>query len=401
MKIGILKEGKTPEDNRVVLTPSHIRSALDQFPDLNIVVQPSATRCFSDEEYSSLNIELQEDLGDCDVVIGVKEVLIDWLMNDKTYFFFSHTIKEQSYNRDLLRAVLKKQIRLIDYECLKDDKGIRVIAFGRWAGIVGAHNGLYTWGQRSGAFSLKRAKDCKDYEALIQSYRGVQWPPIKILTTGNGRVARGANELLENAGIRKVNPQDYLNKDFDEAVFTNVDCDLLYARKSDGGFDWQEFFSKPEIYRSTFEPYTKVTDLFINSIYWDPQAPAYFSVKDMESESFHIQAIADITCDIAPDSSIPSTIRPSTIADPIYGFDPATGKETNAHSPKVIDVMAVDNLPNELARDASTSFGDLFMEHVMPELIREKSAFLDRATIAWQGRLNGPFEYLQGYVDGK
>jgi len=397
MKIGLLREGKQPADQRVVLTPDQVRMALKQHDDLDIVVQPSTDRCFIDAEYTEAGIALQEDLSDCDVIIGVKEVPLAELLEGKTYFMFSHTIKKQPYNQKLLRKILNKNIRLIDYECLTNEHGMRVIAFGRWAGIVGAHNGLYTWGERTKAFGLKRASACHDYADLIQQYDDIQFPPLRIVTTGNGRVAQGAWEVLSKMGIRRISPDAFLNSTFEEAVYTPLLCEHLYARNSDKGFELQEFFSHPELYHSIFEPYTKRTDLFINSIFWDPKAPAYFTLQQMATPDFSIGAIADITCDIAPEASVPSTIRPSTIADPVYGFDPESGKEAAPYSGK-IDVMAVDNLPNELPRDASASFGEQFLDNVMPELVLSRSAFLDRATITRSGGLTEQYDYLSDYV---
>ncbi|MEZ5007070.1 MAG: NAD(P)-dependent oxidoreductase [Chitinophagales bacterium] len=400
MKIGLIREGKTPPDSRVVLTPKQVKLALEQYKTIEIFVQPSAHRCYSDEEYIKEGISIQEDLSDCDVLIGVKEIPINELYPNKIHFFFSHTIKAQPYNRKLLQAVLEKNIQLIDYECLTNDDGYRVIAFGRWAGIVGAHNGLYTWGKRTGSFKLKRANECKDYEELKSLYNAIDIPPIKIVVTGNGRVAQGSIEVLNAAGIKQVSPSEFLENQYDEAVFTQLNCSDLYIRKSDGGFDQNEFYKHPALYDTLFAPYQSKTDLFINAIFWDPKAPAYFTLEDMAAEDFSIKVIADITCDIAPEASVPSTIRPSTIANPIYGFDPIEKNEVDPFGENSIDVMAVDNLPNELPRDASESFGDQFINEVLPELLKEQSAFIDRASIAKNGDLTEKFEYLRSYVEG-
>lgn len=400
MKIGLIREGKTPPDSRVVLTPTQVQKALTTYSNLDIVVAPSAHRCYADSEYEAAGISFQEDLSDCDVLLGVKEVPIDELQPNKIQFFFSHTIKAQPYNQKLLQAVLAKNIHLVDYECLTNDRGSRVIAFGRWAGIVGAHNGLYTWGKRTGSFDLKRAKDCKDYAELKSLYADVTLPPIKIVVTGNGRVANGSIEVLEQIGIKKVSPKEFVEQEFEEAVFVQLKCEDLYRRKSDGGFDKKEFYANPSIYKDIFEPYRSQTDLFINAIYWDPNAPTYFAWEDMQQSDFRIKVIADITCDISPEASVPSTIRPSTIADPIFGVDVHSKSEVAKFSPNGIDVMAVDNLPNELPRDASESFGNQFLEFVLPELMQADSAFIHRASIAKNGDLTENYEYLRDYVEG-
>ncbi|MEM8528259.1 MAG: alanine dehydrogenase, partial [Bacteroidota bacterium] len=194
MKIGIIREGKIPPDARVPLTPKQCRKIEANFP-VDISVEPSENRVFKDEEYVKQEVTLSKDMENCEVLMGVKEVPIDNLIPNKTYFFFSHTIKEQVYNRELLQAILAKNIRLIDYEVLTDEKSRRLIAFGRFAGMVGAHNGLWTYGKRTGIFELKRMKDYKDYAEAKAFYKAVQFPPIKIVLTGTGRVGKGAAEV--------------------------------------------------------------------------------------------------------------------------------------------------------------------------------------------------------------
>lgn len=400
MKIGIIREGKTPPDSRVPLTPDQCRTTRDRGP-VDIVVQPFPGRCFSDKEYLAAGVRLQEDLSSCSVLMGVKEVPVDLLLEDKTYLFFSHTIKKQPYNRKLLQAVLKKKIRLIDYEVLTDEEGNRLIAFGKFAGMVGAHNALYTYGQRTGAFHLRRMKDCRDYAEAKSLYKTMHWPPVRIVLTGTGRVGAGAAEVLRDMGIREVNPEDFLEKNFHEAVFTQLSAPHYVEHKSGFPFDPRHYYSHPDEYRSAFAPYARKADIFINGIFWDNRAPAFFTREDMLGADFRIRVIADVTCDIAPVSSVPSTLRPSTIEHPLYGFDPFTGQEAPLHLEQVIDVMAIDNLPNEMPRDASSAFGQMFIDRVLPEFFKSHSTILERATIADGGALCPRFKYLQAYAEGK
>jgi len=400
MKIGLIREGKTPPDTRVVLTPGQCKNIL-QNGDITITVQPSPNRCYTDEEYRNAGISINENIEDCDVLLGVKEVPIDQLIPNKTYCFFSHTIKEQPYNQKLLQAVVEKNIRLIDYECLVNSKGQRIIAFGHWAGIVGAHNALWTWAKKYQQFQLPRAVEVNDLAQLKQDYTNVTFPPIKIAVTGGGRVAKGVFEILDAASIKKVNTEEFVNQTFDEAVYTQLDSDQLYDRKSDNGFEMKEFFTQPELYKCIIQPYLSCTDLFINAIYWNPDASAYWNLEDMKAENFNIKVIADITCDIAPEASIPSTIKPSTITDPVYGFDVNTQKETEPFKANTIDVMAIDNLPNELPRDASEDFGNMFIDNVLEEFLKGESKILHQANIAINGNLNTPFEYLRNYLEGE
>ena len=399
MKIGIIREEKVPADSRVPLTPQQCADLQRQFKDkIEIIVQPSPNRCYKDAEYLAEQIQLREDLSDCEVLMGVKEVPIDKLIPEKTYFFFSHTIKKQAYNRKLLQSIIQKQIRLIDYEVLTNENNQRLIAFGKFAGMVGAHNGLMTYGNRSGEFRLGRMKDFKDYQEAKQFYQTIQLPKMKIVLTGKGRVASGASLVLKDMGIRQVEPSDFLANKFSEAVFTQLDCKDYVARKDGKAFDLQDFFQNPQTHKNIFTPYIYQSDVMINGIYWDNQAPAFFTKEEMKDDKFRIQVIADVTCDIAPKSSIPSTLRASTIANPVFGYNAQTETEVAPYQQESIDMMTIDNLPNELPRDASFAFGNQFMEHIIEELLKDNSEVITRATVALNGNLGKYFEYLSDYV---
>ncbi|MEX2590147.1 MAG: NAD(P)-dependent oxidoreductase [Chitinophagales bacterium] len=397
LKIGLIKEGKTPADTRVALNPKQAKAAVEM--GFDIAVQSSDSRCFSDEEYKNEGLPIVPDMDDRDILIGIKEVPIDKLIANKTYFFFSHTIKAQPYNQKLLQAVAEKNIRLIDYEVLTDENGQRIIAFGRWAGIVGALNGLRAYGLRTQSFEINPVNSFKDYEAVKKALEGLKFPAFKIAISGGGRVAKGAMEILDFLGIKKVSPEAFTSEEFNEAVYAQLDSEDLFERKDGNSFELKDFFANPEKYKSRFHQYYPHSDLFINAIYWDPKAPAFFTREDMLKDNFRISTIADITCDIAPEASVPSTIRPSTIDAPFYGFDPKTNEERDAFDKENISVMAVDNLPNELPRDASTAFGEKMLREILPELKKADSKILDRATIVKKGKLNTPFLYLKDYLE--
>lgn len=399
MKIGVIRERKNPPDQRVPLTPEQCARVLS-VPGVEILVEPSPIRSFTDEEYADLGIPMQEDLSECDVLLGVKEVPVEDLLAGKTYFFFSHTIKKQAYNRKLLQAILAQKIRLIDYEVITDDQGRRLIAFGRFAGMVGAHNGVMTYGLRTRSFHLPRMQDFMDYEHVRAYYREeLDLPPFRIVLTGSGRVGQGANRVLRDMGIREVSPETFLEGNWPGPVFTHLTSEDYVRRKDGGPFEKKDFYAHPEAYESQFAPYAKVADLFINGIYWDSRAPAFFTRQEMAEKDFKIRVIADVTCDIAPVSSIPATLKASTIADPIFGYDPVNNLEVEPFRNGVIDMMTIDNLPSELPRDASKAFGEMFLMHVLPELLRSESRLIERATIAEDGHLGRYFQYLQDYVD--
>ena len=400
LKIGIIKEGKIPVDKRVPLTPKKCVEALEKFPELEIVVQPSDIRCFTDSEYTELGIELQQDLSDCDVLMGVKEVPIDQLIPGKTYFFFSHTIKKQPHNAKLLRAILDKNITLIDYETLTSANGQRLVAFGYYAGVVGAYNGILTYGKKHGLFHLKPAYLCHEKEDMQEEFFKVKLPPIKIAITGGGRVASGAMEVLDKMGIQKVSVFDYLYKQFTEPVYAQLRSGDYNARPDVEVWDSPDFYANPELYQSTFRKFTKVTDLLLACAYWDPRAPKLFTEEDTRQPDFKIDTIADITCDV--DGSIPTTKRATTIPNPAYDYNPKTGEIEPAYNKKDnITIMAVDNLPCELPRSASREFGRHIIDHVFPHFFNgDKEGVLERATIAKGGILTERYNYLADYAAG-
>jgi saccharopine dehydrogenase (NAD+, L-lysine forming) len=401
IKIGLLREGKIPPDKRVVFTPKQVEEILQRFPNVSFVCQTSEVRCYKDEEYLELGIPVKEDVSDSDILMGVKEVPIKNLIEGKTYLFFSHTIKKQPYNRKLLQEVLRKKIQLIDYETLKDFQGNRLVAFGRYAGIVGAYNALWAYGLRYEAFTLRRAFECFDVNDLKLELRNVDLAPVKIILTGAGRVGKGAMETLDSAGIRKVSKELFLNQSFNEPVYVQLSSADYHRRKEGGHFNREEFHTHPERYYSFFTEYAKACDILIAGAYWNPKAPVLFTRDDMLKAEFQVKIIADVTCDI--NGSIPSTKRASTITDPLYDYDPVADSTYPPFTdPEFVTVMGVDNLPCELPRSSSEEFGRDLIDYVMrPLLYDDIENIIARATVAKDGKLTSNFRYLQDYVDAK
>jgi len=396
MKLGVIREGKVPPDKRVPFTPEQCLEIIETYPGVELVVQPSQIRAYEDSEYTAKGILLQEDLSDCDVLFGVKEVNIEDLIPNKTYFFFSHTYKQQPYNAKLLRAVLDKKIRLVDYEVLTNPKGQRLVAFGRYAGIVGAFNGLRGWSLWKENRTLKKASDCLDrLEMNEQASSFSSSKPLKIILTGKGRVASGAVETLQAAGISEVSPKEFLENTYLESIYTQLDVTDYITREEP--FTKADFYSDPTGYSSNFMRFAKVADMYIAGHYWDSRAPFIFSREEARSPDFSIQIIADISCDI--DGPVASTLEPSTIANPFYGYD--TKKETKVDfgTDNSIGVMAVDNLPCELPRDASIDFGRDLIDKVLPSLLIEDSeGVIFRASETnLKGELTEAYAYLKDY----
>lgn len=397
IKLGIIREEKTPPDMRVPVTPLQCTELLKEYPGLEISVQSSKLRCYTDDEYKAFGHILREDLNHCDILMGIKEVPVDKLIPNKKYLFFSHTIKKQPYNQKLLKAVIEKKIQLVDYECLTDENNNRIIGFGRYAGIVGAYNGLLGYGKKYDLFHVKPAHQCRDKAELDEELKRIKLPNIKILITGGGRVANGAIETVSALKIRKVTPYEFLYCSYREPVYCQLHSKDYHQPKDGTSWNLNDFYVHPENFMSMFLPFARACDLLITCHFWHPAGPKLFSKEDMKSNDFKISVIADVSCDI--NGSVPSTLKASTIAEPFYGYNPLTESIDIPFSKNTITVMAVDNLPCELPRDASEDFGKELMERVFPSLLEEdKTGIIERASIARNGQLTERYQYLSDYI---
>ena len=394
--IGLIREGKIPADNRVALTPSQCKWIHKQNAGVKIVVQSSSHRCFSDREYQSAGVEVTENMEGCNILMGIKEVPAAMLIPGKTYLFFSHTKKKQAYNQEMFRNILDKKITLIDYECLEHDDGQRIIGFGFFAGIVGAHNGLMAYGKRTGLYNLERVYRQRSFRELIHTYFGMRLPNVKIAVTGSGRVAHGILEIMNLVGIHEVEPDEYLRRRFSYPVYTQLKGGDLYKHKITGKYSRVDFHENAAQYECTFLPYAEQTDILLNGVYWDQSVPRLFEKENISTDTFIIQTIADITDD--KNGSVPVNLGDQTIEDPVYGVDRKTFEKTLPYLPGSIDVIAIGNLPNELPRDASRYFGEQLIKYILEDLVKNGSALIERATMVKQGKLTQPYDYLQEYA---
>ena len=399
IKIGLIKEGKIPADNRVALTPAQCKWIHNNFDSFQVIVQSSSTRCFSDREFSMAGAEVRDDVRDCQILLGIKEVPVEQLIPKKTYLFFSHTKKEQPRNQKLLRAIIDNQITLIDYECLEHEDGQRIIGFGFFAGVVGAHNGMMEYGNRTGTFKLDRVYKQRSFRELIHTYFGLRIPNIKIVVTGSGRVAHGVVEIMNLMGVVEVEADEFLEKKFSYPVYSQIKGADLYERKDDKTYSREDFHLHPENYQCKFLPYAAVADILMNGVYWEKNIPRLFDKSDAQKENFKIQTIADISDDA--DGSVPINLGDQSMDNAVYGVDRKTLQKTAPYLPGSIDIMAVGNLPNELPRDASRYFGEQLIKYVLPDLLSGASSILEKATIVKNGKLTEYFTYLKNYAEGR
>ena len=404
--IGVIKESRLDE-NRTPLVPEHIEKLKSKYPNLKIIVQPSKNRCFTDDEYKIKGAEINEDLSRCSIIFGVKEIDTSVLMNNKTYVFFSHTYKlnKDTLNnaqgtpgmdkKELLKSVLEKKIKLIDYENIRDKNSSRYLGFGRFAGIVGCYNTLNLFLSQNNFQPLARAYKINDYERIKNNLSEVRFPNFKLLVTGDGRVNNGVQELLKYTNIKQVSDEEFLKSNFEYPVYCNLETKDYVIHKNKKPFELKHFIEFPSEYESQTYEYLKVSDLFISAHYWDPSSPKIFTKEQMK-EFLKLKIIGDITCDV--DGSIPTTIKSTTIEEPNFFLNTEIFSETEKADGNLA-IMAVDNLPSELPRDSSTEFGNGIVNEVIPYILEEDDGRILNSTIAAEGRFLKKYNYLNEYIN--
>ena len=404
--IGILNESRADE-SRAPIAPKQVIEIKKKFPKINITVQPSKKRTFKDEEYKDNGAEISENLNDCNILFGVKEVDVDLLIPNKTYVFFSHTYKLNMKTlsnaqgtpgmdkKKLLKSILNKNIKLIDYENIRAPNGSRYLGFGRFAGIVGCYNTLNLFLIENNFQPLARAYKLNDYEKIIKNLSEVRFPNFKLLVTGDGRVNKGVQEVLKYTNIHKVSPKEYLESTFPHPVFCNLDTKDYIIHPSKKYFDIKHFIAFPKEYKSSTFTYLKESNIFVSAHYWDPSSPKIFTKNQIQYFN-KLKIIGDVTCDI--DGSVPTTIKSTSIENPNFYLDIESFLETD-QSNSGLSVMAVDNLPSELPRDSSAEFGHGIVNEVIPYLLETDDGRILNATITENGRFLEKYNYLERYIN--
>ncbi len=430
--IGIRYEDKYVMERRVALVPEHIKELIGK--GLKFEVVSSAKRIFKDEEFEEVGAELVNEVSDSSVIIGVKEMPIDFFEDRKTYIFFSHTIKGQSYNMPLLRQMMAKNVNLIEYERIVNEKNQRLIFFGRFAGLAGMINSFWSVGQRWKELGVLtpflELKQTHKYNSLDEAKEAIakvaaeikngglpcELEPMVVGLTGYGNASKGAQEILDMFPVKEVSPEE-LPTIFSEGhkpdslIYKVVfkEKDLSEPLDSDKKFVLQEYYDHPELFKSKFEQYIPHMTILMNCMYWDDKYPRIVTkdyLEDLyEKGNPKLVVIGDITCD--PNGSIECTYKGTEIEDPVFVYDPFTRKPTMGFKGDGILIMAVDILPSELPRESSQTFSDALIDF-MPEIAAAdfNVAFdelklpypIKRALILHNGKLTPEYQYLKKYI---
>ncbi len=422
--IGIRREDKNKWEVRVPIIPEAVMFIKNNW-GIKSIVQPFPSRSFKDDEYLINGAEINEDISNADIIFAVKEIPISLLFENKVYLFFSHTIKGQSYNMPLLKALLKNKCTLIDYECIKDNKGRRLVFFGKYAGLSGMIDTLYGLGKRFEYLGKKspfiHVKPAYEYTDLIDAEKHIKsfaaeivenglLSPLVFGFAGYGNVSKGAQEILDFLPHKVISPEELIrfqgkleNKIY-KVVFEEKH--MVKPKNKEYSFDLNDYYNNPDNYESGFEEYLPLINILINAIYWDSRYPRLVTKEYLQNKTHdNLILISDISCDI--DGAVEITYKATKPDEPSYVYNAKTNSFLDGFSGEGIVVMAVDNLPCELPRDSSVSFSNSLLPFVKEIALEDYTKNFDELTlsdsiknaiITHKGELTPQYKYLNKYL---
>ncbi|MBN1302759.1 MAG: hypothetical protein JW995_16190 [Melioribacteraceae bacterium] len=422
--IGIRREDKNIWERRVPLVPEHVKKLYEEY-NIQTVLQPFARRAFSESEYKEVNAIFSEDLSDCPIILAVKEIPLNFVMPDKTYIFFSHTIKGQHYNMPLLKELIDKKCTLIDYECIKNSEGKRVVFFGHFAGVAGMIDALHGYGLRLKNLGIENhlaeIKPAYEYKDINEAREHIKAVSRKIKTDGlpdekapyifgfmgYGNVSKGAQEIFDLLPFEEIDPSEISElKRLDKILFYKTvfkEEHLVRPIKPGDKFELQDYFDNPQKYESRFEEFLPYLSLVVNCIFWDENYPRFITKHYLNSnQHLRLDLICDITCDI--NGAVEITYKSTGSDNPAYTYDPSNGEFTDGFAGRGIVNIAVDNLPTELPRDSSIEFSNALYPFIEGIVNADMSLKFDdvnypeeikNAVIVYKGELTPAFNYLQ------
>ncbi len=433
LSIGIRAEDKNQWEARAPLVPAHVNILVEKF-GLEVTIQPSDIRAFSDREFEKAGAMINEDISGCDLVLAVKEIPKELFSPNKSYLFFSHTIKGQLENMPMLKKLMEKKCQLIDYEKITDSKNNRLIFFGRHAGLVGMINTLWALGRRLLSQGIKspfsKIEQAIEYKALDDAKKAVSLAGEELREmglseklgalvfgfTGYGNVSNGALEIFDLLPFIDIAPKELLSDDFEKELKGRIgkvvfmEKDMFCPKDKSANFELQDYFDHPEKYESRFEKYIEKLAVLVNAIYWDKPYPRLVTKKYLfdaiKKGALNLRVIGDITCDT--EGSIQCNLGSTDSGNPVYVYDPINDKAVYGVKGAGPVVLATDNLPCELGRESSEAFSEVLIKFI-PEIAKgdftgsfENSGLpneIKRAVILWHGKLTKDFLYLNEHVD--
>ena len=427
--LGIRREDKNKWEKRVPITPEHLREMKNNH-NIESIVQKSPIRVFTDKEYEKKGIKVRDDLNICPVIFGVKEMPLSFFEENKTYVFFSHIIKGQKYNMPMLKEMIDKKCSLIDYEKITDEKGRRLVFFGRYAGLAGMTDTLWAFGQKLDIKGIKTPfsdiKQTIKYDNLEKLKKHLltiaekiekkglneKITPLVVGFTGYGNVSKGAQEIIDCLPIREIRPSqleeiedNYENNLVYKVVFKEND---IVEPIDDEEFDLEKYYHNPELFRPIFTKYIPHISILMNCIYWDERYPKLITKKYLKKQYFDemkLQIVGDISVDVG--GAIEFTEKVTSPDQPVFIYNPNKNSISDGVKGDGIAVMAVDNLPCELPRESSEVFSDSLLPFI-PYIVKadynksyDKIDLPDKikkALILHKGKLTPDYEYINKFL---
>lgn len=428
--LGIRREDKNKWERRVPIIPKHIRELKDKYC-IETIIQPSPIRAFSKKDYKNAGAKINEDLSQVPVVFAIKEIPLDFFQPGKTYMFFAHVIKGQKYNMPMLKRMMKLGCNLIDYEKIADEKGRRLVFFGRFAGLAGMIDALWAYGQRMKSKGIdtplsqvKQTINYFDLEEVKQNLKQIgkqikkdgfpdSISPFVVGFAGYGNVSRGAQEIINVLPVEKVLPDEleFLYEDYSDDVIYKVvfkEKHMVKPKNYEKHFDLQEYYTKPELYQGIFSHYVPYLSILMNCIYWENRYPRLFTkdfLKKNYSDKMKLQVIGDISVDI--NGAIEFTEKTTTPGNPVFVYNPEKDDVIDDYNGEGVAVIAVDNLPCELPRESSKAFSDTLIQFIPPIVEADFSVdFQDlslppeikKAVILHHGNFTPEYQYINKYL---
>lgn len=397
LNIGITRERENGYPSLTPFTPTQCKT-IESNHDIKFTIQPSNDRCFSNDEYKDLGIKLDDNLNNCPYIFGIRDIELNNVLKDKTYFLNSNIQKQASSQKSFLQSQVVHNNSLIEYDLILDQQKKKLAATGKYQGIVGAHNVILAIGQKSKSFQLPRIISLDNLEDLAKTYEHVKLPALKIAILGIGPIQSGVIEVMKALKIKEISPELFVLREFPDSVYTQLN-EFYIAKRQDGeSFTMNHFYENAETFESDFGHFMNTTDVLINCIEGDIKIPSLFDLKSIQSEEFRLKYIADLSKTRDYESPIPCASTKCTYDNPVAYYDKETLDFCAADGENVLSIICSECHSNEFAKEASEDIGTQLLDNVIPSFFSEKRLAIDNATIVKDGKLTEKYSYLEAYM---